>query len=109
MSKNPTEREPDILAAIDLIQRSAAHGLMSVREEVMKLCEHDYAAVQTAMYMAYDDAALHALANTVLSEDAFVQAVRNSAPSDDILRQRWRHHAALRAMQPPPPDGFYRN
>lgn len=103
-----TEREPNILAAVDVIQRSAANGLMGVREELMELCERDYPAVQTAMFMAYDDAALHALANTVLTEDAFVKAVRNSAPSDDILRQRWRHHAALRAMQPPPPDGFYR-
>ena len=76
MSRKPTEKEPDIHAAVDLIRQSAATGLKAVVDDVMKVCERDYAAVQTAMFLAYEDIALHALANTVLTEDDFVQAAR---------------------------------
>ncbi|MFM9847676.1 MAG: hypothetical protein ACKVP3_11010 [Hyphomicrobiaceae bacterium] len=39
MSKIPTDHEPHIRAAIDLIQRSSAAALKSVVDDVLKLCE----------------------------------------------------------------------
>jgi hypothetical protein len=106
MSRKPTEKEPDIHAAVDLIRQSAATGLKAVVDDVMKVCERDYAAVQTAMFLAYEEIALHALANTVLTEDDFVQAGRGA---EESLRNRWRHHQAARAAATPAPEGFYKN
>lgn len=107
MTKIPTEHEPHIRAAIDLIQQSAAAGLKTVVDDVLKLCDRDYDTVQSVMFAAYEEIALHALANTVQTEDDFVRAVREMLPPDKVLRKRWRQHQAARAAATPAPEGFW--
>lgn len=55
----------------------------------------------------YEEIALHALANTVQTENEFVRAVREMIPPDKVLRKRWRQHQAARAAATPAPEGFW--
>lgn len=107
MSKIPNEHEPHIRAAIDVIQQSAATGLKPVVDDVLKLCDRDYDTVQAIMFAAYEEIALHALANTVQTENEFVRAVREMLPPDKVLRKRWRQHQAARAAATPAQEGFW--
>lgn len=66
----------------------------------MKLCG-DYYTTSSVMFAAYEEIALHALANTVHSEDEFVRTVRGMLPPDKVLRKRFRQHQAARAAATP--------